>query len=100
MRFRRVLLLASLGEPNQGALETLRRVAPGCELLWIAASPPRRSWAWPGSAQLPDLDALDERVAALRRAAAAVAPEVEIEVVEGVEAEHLEDRIAAAAIEL
>jgi hypothetical protein len=100
MRFRRVLLLAALDEPSHGALETIRRVAPDCEHLWIAASPPRRSWTWPGSAQAPELDTLDEQVAALRRAATAAASEVEIEVVEGVEAEHLEARIAAAAIEL
>lgn len=100
MRFRRVLLLATVGEPSHGALATLRRVAPDCELLWIAASPPRRSRAWPGSAQPAELDALDEQVAALRRAAAAAAAEVEIDVVEGIAAELLEDRIAAAAIEL
>lgn len=100
MRFRRVLLLAALGELSHGALATLRRVAPGCELLWIAASPPRRPRAWPGSAQPVELDALDEQVAALRRAAAAAAAEVEIDIVEGVAAERLEERIAAAAIEL
>ena len=100
MRFRRVLLLSTPGAPAHAALASLRGVAPDCELLWIVLLSPRLSpWPWL-QGERAAVDTTDEQVAALRLAAAAAAQEVRIEAVAGVGADDLDERVAAAGVEL
>ncbi len=103
MRFRRVLLLSPPGAPAHAALETLRRVVPDCELLWIVLLAPRSSlWTWMRFQEVA-ADAADEQVAALRQAAAPAAREVRLELVDALDAiaaADVEERVAAADIEL
>ena len=100
MRFRRVLLVTTPGAPAHAAMATLRGVSPDCELLWIVLLSPRPSpWAWL-QAEKAFVDTTDEKLAELRLAAAAAAQEVRIELVEGVGADDLDERVASAEVEL
>ena len=90
MNYRRVLLLADLGEDVAGEAAAIRRVAPRIERLVVVTRMPAVRFAWlAGPAPADVNDAATAALERLRREVADLAPSVDVMLAPDLEAEHL-----------
>jgi hypothetical protein len=101
MSYRRVLLLADFDAGAGTAVDIVRRVAPGAQLLLVVARFPASGIAW-FSAQAPadQNGAATGSLDALRSSARGAAESVEIRVEPDIDANDLADIVEAAGIDL
>lgn len=101
MNYRRVLLLADLGEDVAGEAAAIRRVAPRIERLVVIARTPAVRFAWLAAPAPADAnDAATAAVERLRREVADLAPSVEVTIAPDLEAEHLTQVVEQERIDL
>jgi len=101
MKYRRVLLITTLGADVGSVVATIRRMASAAELLLVIVYAPGRKFAWFSEETPGDLqEAVTAAVDALRASTAGAATNVEIKLASDLEAASLAEVAAASEIDL